>query len=388
MKQGQVYSEHDVCKIQKGDTSLSLQEQEIARRQESLGTPDMSPQKTRRPVPFGKNFAVGVGITVLIGIIATFLAPLPVLSIMGSLTVALLLGLVWRTAVGLPKVYAGGVRFSAQKLLRYGIILTGVRLNFALIASSGVQVLILDMLLIAFGVGIVPLIAQKLGLSKRLAFLIGVGQSICGASAVGAIAALFPDIDEDDVSLAVAICGLIGTIGVLFFTFGSHLLSLPGGVYGLLTGSTLHEIAQVVAAGAAAGPKAADLAMVVKLTRVMLLAPVAMIVALIIAVKTEKQTEQAERRHFNWKKVPVPWFVFGFLAVGVANSLGLFPKGIASIVLQASVFLLVVAMAAMGLMVDVAVIRKTGLRALGVAVLVFFMFVTVSSLIIWGMGKL
>jgi uncharacterized integral membrane protein (TIGR00698 family) len=366
---------------------LSLQEREIARRQESPETPDLSPQKTRRPVPSWKMFVVGVGITVLIGIIATFLAPLPVLSIMGSLTVALLLGLVWRTTLGLPKAYAGGVRFSAQKLLRYGIILTGVRLNFALIASSGVQVLILDTLLITFGVGIVPLIAQKLGLSKRLAFLIGVGQSICGASAVGAIAALFPDIDEDDVSLAVAICGLIGTVGVLLFTFGSHFLSLPGGVYGLLTGSTLHEIAQVVAAGAAAGPKAADLAMVVKLTRVMLLAPVAMIVALVIAVRTEKQTEQAERRHFNWKKVPMPWFVFGFLAVGVANSVGLFPKSIANLILQASVFLLVVAMAAMGLMVDVAVIRKTGLRALGVAMLVFLMFVTASSLIIWVMGK-
>jgi uncharacterized membrane protein YadS len=83
----------------------------------------------------------------------------------------------------------------------------------------------------------------------------------------------------------------------------------------------------------------------------------------------------------------MPWFVFGFLAVGIANSVGLFPKSVANLVLQASVFLLVMAMAAMGLMVDVKVIRKTGLRALGVAVLVFVMFVAVSSLIIWGMGK-
>jgi uncharacterized integral membrane protein (TIGR00698 family) len=391
MEQAQVYSRHDVYGVvrhKKGEASLSLQEQRRVQTQESLETVDVNPQKNRRPFSSWKSFAVGVGITVLIGIIATFLAPLPILSVMGSLTVALLLGLTWRTALGLPEAYTGGVRFSAQKLLRYGIILTGVRLNFALVASSGVQVLILDALLIAFGVGIVPLIAQKLGLSKRLAFLIGVGQSICGASAVGAIAALFPDIDEDDVSLAVAICGLIGTIGVLFFTFGSHLLSLPGGVYGLLTGSTLHEIAQVVAAGAAAGPKAADLAMVVKLTRVMLLAPVAMIVALVIAVKTEKQSEQAERRHFSWKKVPMPWFVFGFLLVGIANSMGLFPKGIANFILQASVFLLVMAMAAMGLMVDVKIIRRTGLRALGVAVLIFLLFVAISSLIIWGMGKL
>ncbi|GAC1427888.1 MAG: putative sulfate exporter family transporter [Ktedonobacteraceae bacterium] len=345
-------------------------------------------ERDEKPTPpTRKTFAIGLAITVLIGIVATVLAPLPGLAIMGSLTVALLLGLAWRSIMGLPTVYAGGVKFSAQKLLRYGIILTGVRLNFALIVASGVKVLLLDALLIAFGVGVVPLLAHKLGLSKRLAFLIGVGQSICGASAVGAMAALFPDMDEDDVSLAVAVCGLIGTVGVLVFTFGAHLLTLPSGWYGLLTGSTLHEIAQVVAAGAARGPQEADLAMVVKLTRVMLLAPVALLVAFITTLRAERRSEQSDRRNFNWKKIPMPWFVFGFLAVGAANSLGLFPKSLANIILQASVFLLVVAMAAMGLMVDLAVIRKTGLKALGVATLVFAMFVGMSGLLISLLGK-
>ncbi len=335
-----------------------------------------------------KTFGIGLGLTVFIGVVATLLAPLPGLAVMGSLTVALLLGLAWRSILGLPKTYVSGVRFSAQKLLRYGIILTGVRLNFALIVSSGVQVLLLDALLIAFGVGVLPLVMHRLGLPKRLAFLIGVGQSICGASAVGAMAALFPDVDEDDVSLAVAICGLVGTVGVLLFTFGAHLLPISSNLYGLLTGSTLHEIAQVVAAGPAGGPKAADLAMVVKLTRVMLLAPVALIVAFVLALRAEQQAEPGVKRSFSWKKVPMPWFVFGFLAVGAANSLGLFPKGIANIILQISVFLLVVAMAAMGLMVDLTVIRKTGLRALGVALLVFFLFVAVSLIVTAIVGRI
>ena len=359
---------------------MRLQEDETEQERDLEGKRPLDPQKPAPPTR--KTFMIGLAITVVIGIVATFLAPLPGLAIMGSLTVALLLGLAWRTVVGLPKAYAGGVRFSAQKILRYGIILTGVRLNFALIVASGVKVLLLDVLLITFGVGVVPLLAQKLGLSKRLAFLIGVGQSICGASAVGAMAALFPDMDEDEVSLAVAVCGLIGTVGVLFFTFGSRLIALPGGWYGLLTGSTLHEIAQVVAAGAAGGAKAADLAMVVKLTRVMLLAPVALLVAFILSLRAEKRSEQREHRGLNWKKIPVPWFVFGFLAVGAANSLGLFPKSLANLILQASVFLLVVAMAAMGLMVDLAVIRKTGLKALGVATLVFVLFVGMSALIL------
>jgi len=255
-----------------------------------------------------------------------------------------------------------------------------VRLNFALIAASGIKVLLIDSVLIAFGVTMIPFLLRKMGLSRRLAFLIGVGQSICGASAVGAMAALFPDVDEDDVSLAVAICGLIGTVGVLLFTFSSHVFALSSNWYGLLTGSTLHEIAQVVAAGAAGGSKAADLATVVKLTRVMLLAPVALIVAFVVTLRAEKRATAYQR--FDWKKVPMPWFVFGFLVVGGLNSLGVFPKSLASLILQASVFLLVVAMAAMGLMVDLRVIRKTGLKALGAALLMFVLFVGISTLLI------
>lgn len=360
-----------------------LQERETLPVRETV---PLSPTKSTKPRRV--NFFLGLSIPVGLGIVATMLAPLPILAIMGSLTVALLLGLVWRSTIGLPKVCTEGVRFSAQKLLRYGIVLTGVRLNFALIAGSGIKILLIDLVMITFGVGIAPILLRKLGLSHRLAFLIGVGQSICGASAVGAMAALFADGDEDEVSLAVAICGLIGTIGVLLFTFSTHLLALPSTIYGLLTGSTLHEIAQVVAAGPAGGAKAADLAMVVKLTRVMLLAPVALLVAFIVTLRAEKQKEQTEHRHFSWKQVPIPWFVFGFLLVGALNSLGLFPGSLANVLLQASVFLLVVAMAAMGLMVDLKVIRKTGLKALGAAALLFLLFVTISSLLIYITGRL
>jgi uncharacterized integral membrane protein (TIGR00698 family) len=339
-------------------------------------------QKPAEQVATVRTFGLGLGLTILIGTIAMLLAPLPVFSIIGSFTVALLLGLVWRSVIGLPTTHVAGVKFSAQKLLRYGIILTGIRLNFTLIISSGVKVLILDTLVVLFGLLAIPWLAHKLGLSKRLAFLLGVGQSICGASAIGVIGALLPYGEEEDISLAIAICGLVGTVGVLLFTFGSHLLPLPRGFYGLLVGSTLHEIAQVVAAGTANGTTVADLAMVVKLTRVLLLAPTSLIVTLILSVRREYPTEYMEHRRFDWNKVPLPWFVFGFLAVGAGNSLGLLPQSIASFILQASISLMVVAMAAMGLMVDLSVIRKTGLKALGVAMFLFIVFAAVSSLLI------
>jgi uncharacterized integral membrane protein (TIGR00698 family) len=140
----------------------------------------------------------------------------------------------------------------------------------------------------------------------------------------------------------------------------------------------LHEIAQVVAAGPAAGAHAADLAMVTKLTRVLLLAPVTLLLSFVLTMRRRQQGQFS----FDWKRVPIPWFVFGFLAVGAANSFGLFPKEITNLLLQGSVFALVIAIAAMGLMIDLSVIRQRGSRVLGVSMLLFVATVTVSSVLL------
>jgi len=128
--------------------------------------------------------------------------------------------------------------------------------------------------------------------------------------------------------------------------------------------------------------------MVVKLTRVMLLAPVAIGLAFIFTWRASQKagsTGQAQKA-FNWKKLPVPWFVFGFLLVGAITSLGWLSKDVAALVLQLSIFLMVMAMAAMGLMVDLQVIRKTGLKAMGVASLGFICFTALSLLLVLTLG--
>jgi uncharacterized integral membrane protein (TIGR00698 family) len=292
----------------------------------------------------------------------------------------LLLGIGWRTVVGLPKTYLHGVQFSAKKLLRFGIILTGVRLNFSLLISSGLSILVLDSLLIVFGLVFIPWLARRLGLSPNLALLLGIGQSICGASAVGATASLLPNSSEDDVSLAVAICGLLGTLGVLFYIVSENILHLSGRFYGLWSGSTLHEIAQVVAAGPAGGVSAIDLAMVVKLTRVLLLVPVVLLLTFIFS-RRSKSASKHERLVAS--KLPFPWFIVGFVLIGLLNSTGWFNKDFGNVVLQISIFMLVMSMAAMGLLVDLQVIRRTGLKAIGVAALVFAIFISISALLIF-----
>lgn len=334
-----------------------------------------------------RAFWIGLALTAFLGVGAMLLAPLPGLTVLGSLTIAMLLGITWRSLVGVPVVYRGGVQFSARKLLRYGIILTGVRLNFGLVASSGLPILLLDVALITCGLLFIPWLAVKMGVKRGLALLIGVGQSICGASAVGAIAPLSKDIDDDDVSLAVAICGVLGTLGVLILALGATLFGWQGAFFGLFGGSTLHEIAQVVAAAPAGGPLATDLAMVVKLTRVMLLAPVALILAMILARQAAGMAgERAAKPALNLKNLPIPWFVLGFVLVGALNSTGWLSKDLTNLVLQVSIFLMVMAMSAMGLLVDLAVIRQRGLRALGAAALAFAGFSALSYGLILAFG--
>ncbi len=326
-----------------------------------------------------RPFINGVGLTAFLGMAAMLVARLPGLSLMGSLTVALLLGMGWRSAFGLPVTETRGIQFSAKSLLRYGIILTGVRLNFGLIAASGIEVLSLSLILITFGIIFIPWLGRRLGLSRNLSLMLGVGQAICGASAISAVAAVTPGVKDEEVSLSVAICGLLGTLGVILLNLSSVFLGWNGHFYGLLSGSTLHEVAQVLAAGPAGGPIADELSMVVKLTRVTLLAPVVCLFAFLFTVG---RTATPSSGGFPWKTLPIPWFVIGFLAVGALNSTGLLPAELARVALQISIFLMVMAMAAMGLMVDMAIIRKTGLKALGVAGAAFFVFLATSFLLI------
>lgn len=132
----------------------------------------------------------------------------------------------------------------------------------------------------------------------------------------------------------------------------------------------------MVAAGPAGGPGAADIAMLTKLTRVVLLAPV--VATFFFSWRASRQAGVSNS--LNLKKIPLPWFVLGFLVVGMINSLGFFSKDIAAFLVQASTFLMV---AAMGLMVDFAVLRRRGLRALGVSLLLLTLFIALSSIVIF-----
>jgi len=237
----------------------------------------------------------------------------------------------------------------------------GARLDFALVAKVGPRVLLLDALLICAGLVGIAWLARLLAVPPRLATLLAVGTSICGASAVVAAGSV-TGADEDEVTLAVALCGILGTVGVLFYVLVGPHLPLTVTQLAILCGSTLHEVAQVIAAAFTWGSASGDLGTLVKLARVVLLAPALLVLGFV--------TEGRGVR-YSLKHPPVPWFVLGFLALGILGSLGGLPGASRAALSTASIFLMTCAMAAMGLHTQVAMLRRAGLRVLYAGFLAF-----------------
>jgi uncharacterized integral membrane protein (TIGR00698 family) len=312
--------------------------------------------------------AKGVALAVALAGAGYALATLPVLKVIGTLCVALLVGIAWRTAFGVPEGAGGGVKFAAKTLLRLGIVLMGARLNYGLIATAGPAVLALDLAVVVLGIAGLALLAARAGLPRDLGILMAVGTGICGASAVVAASTVIKA-KEEDTTLGVALMGLLGTLGVFLYVLVGPFLGLSPRGLGVLTGSTLHEVAQVVAAAFTWGTESGDMATMVKLTRVVLLAP-----ALLVVGWAHRRTTAGEagRVRYTWKEPPIPWFVVGFLAVGGVNTLGWLPDAVQGGLVQASIFLMAIAMAAMGLNTDLAMIRRTGWKAIAVGLAGFF----------------
>ncbi|KGR86778.1 YeiH family protein [Lysinibacillus odysseyi] len=301
-------------------------------------------------------FMKGLGITLLIAGAARYLAGFPFLSIMGQLVIAIMIGMIWRSLFGLQEKLQSGVSFSSKKLLRVGIILLGMRLNLADIYHAGTSVFLIAVINIIFALLVVYGLTRLFGVEKRLGILTACGTAICGAAAVVAIA---PQIKakEEETAVGAATVALLGTIFTLVYTGLYSFLNLSEKGYGVFAGGTLHEIAHVIAAAAAGGDTAVDIAVIVKLTRVALLVPVALIIGWLVRRKEEEKGEKKLSLSI------VPWFILGFIAMSGFNTLGIVSETIANGIVNIAYLLIGMAMAGLGLGIEIRTFRKLGMKA-------------------------
>ena len=305
----------------------------------------------------------GLTLTGGIALFAFALRQIPGVGMFSPMILATVTGMLFHNLIGTPALCRPGVVFSLKKLLRLGIILLGFQLALSqVIAVGAVGVAIILSGLVATFV-FTKALGRVMGVDPKLAELIGAGTSICGASAVIATNTVTEGSDAD-VAYAVACVTVFGSIAMLTYPLLPALLHLSPRQFGLWSGASIHEIAQVVAAAFQDGQVAGQFGTVAKLTRVMMLAPLVIGLGLIAARKARGgATGEAKER----KAPPMPWFVLGFIAVMLLNSaITVQPAEKAQIVLLTN-FLLSMALAAMGLETDFAKLKREGLKPLALA---------------------
>lgn len=301
-----------------------------------------------------KNQLSGLILCSLIALVAMTLAPfLP----LNALMVALLLGMALSALWQVPTTWRPGVIFSMKKVLRLAIILLGLRLSVAEVQQLGWSSVGLILLCVISTFGVTLLLGRWLKLSTPGSVLMASGISICGASAILAADAIV-EAEESETVYAVATITLLGTVAMLSYPLLQNLLHLSELHYGLWVGSSVHEVAQVVAAGFAQGETTGELATITKLTRVLLLVPIMFALALYQRQKT---------RHQQSLQVPIPWFVFGFLGVMLIHPF--LPTVLTQPLGLLGQFTLTLSMAALGLETRLDKLRAAGLRPLYLGVL-------------------
>jgi uncharacterized integral membrane protein (TIGR00698 family) len=296
---------------------------------------------------------------------------LPGLDSFSPMSIAIVLGMALHNSIGTPRRAHAGVVFSLRRLLRLAIILLGLQLTAQQVAEVG-----------AAGMGIIgatllatfaatKALGRLFGVDRGLAELIAAGTSVCGASAVVATNAVTRAPDED-VAYAVASVTVFGSLSMVLYPALPGLLHLDPQHYGLWSGASIHEIAQVVAAAFQDGREAGAFGTIAKLSRVMLLAPLVLGLG-VIAARRGGGGDGGQAR------APLPWFVFGFIALIGLNSLHLVPVAAKQMLVPATTVLLTVALAAMGLETDIRKLRARGLRPLALAA-ASWIFIAVFSL--------
>jgi len=313
-----------------------------------------------------------------------------------ALTMAIVLGMLVGNTL-YPRFAAtsgAGVAFSKGNLLRLGIVLYGLRLTISDIGQVGVAGVVIDLLMIVSTFSLACWAGMRwLGMDRTTVMLIGTGSSICGAAAVMGAEPVVRARSEQ-VVVAVATVVVFGTLAMflypLLFDLNQHWQFIPGGAndFGVYTGSTVHEVAQVVAAARSVGPEAADSAVIAKMVRVMMLAPFLIVLSAWLVrdgARREARSAAGGMPHADARKdkakLAVPWFAFGFVAVVLFNSLQLLPTQATAVITDIDTVLLAMAMAALGLSTHFSSIRKAGFKPLVLAGILFSWLVVGGAMI-------
>lgn len=317
----------------------------------------------------------GILLVAFFAIIATFIAQIPHIKTLAisPLVIGIVLGIIFANTLRnkIPQSWLSGVLFSAKTLLRIAIVFYGFRITFQQIASVGTEGLVLSTLMLSSTMIIGIVVGIKLlKLDRDTAILVASGSAVCGAAAVLATEEVLKS-EPHKTAIAVGTVVLFGTISMFLYPilYRSGVLGMDFTQFGLFVGSSVHEVAQVVAAGGAIDTVSSDTAIIVKMIRVMMIAPMLLILGLFLSRLGNHSSKGA-------KKLVIPWFAILFIVVAGFNSLHLLPTNLITTINHIDTFMLSMAMTALGMETHLAKFKQAGLKPV---ILAFILFIWLLS---------
>ncbi|MBV8790666.1 MAG: putative sulfate exporter family transporter [Pseudolabrys sp.] len=278
-----------------------------------------------------------------------------------ALVLAILLGVAVRTAWMPRPGFIPGIAFSGKFLLECAVVMLGASVSIATVLALGPLLLIGIASAVAIALGVSFVIGRMIGLPLRTAILIACGNSICGNSAIAAVAPVI-GANSDDIAASISFTAVLGIIVVLTLPLLVPVLQLSLTQYGVLAGLTVYAVPQVLAATLPIGALSNQVGTIVKLVRVLMLGPVVLGLSLLARnLRTDLTGVRTNQSRPDWQEL-VPWFIRGFLVVLIVRSLGLIPRVALPPITHIAAALTTIAMAALGLGVDIRVVTKGGVR--------------------------
>jgi uncharacterized integral membrane protein (TIGR00698 family) len=331
-----------------------------------------SPQKR-------KGTLMGIGFIAIISILATLISQINAVSQLGisPLVMGIVIGIIFANTLHhtIPSSWESGITFSAKKILRFAIVFYGFRITFQEIGNVGLEGFLVSFIMLASTFILGTWIGTRFfKMEQDTSILTASGASVCGAAAVLATEPVVKA-QEHKTAIAVSMVVLFGTISMFLYpilhTMG--ILDMTAKEFGIYVGGTIHEVAQVVAVPASVpglDQEAADTAVIVKMTRVIMIAPMLIVLGIWLSYQAQKSGSESTK-----VKLVIPWFAVYFILVAGFNSLNIVPTNIVNIINETDTFLLTMAMTALGIGTRFAKFKGLGLAPIYTALSMFIWLV-------------
>ena len=329
-------------------------------------------------------FILGVLICMAIAAVSVFLEGVIPGDVLGASIIALFLGTIINSFFH-PDWIKPSLKFTSKRILKVAIILLGASLSVGTIMSVGKMTffVIIFTFLMCFGGGY--FVRKLFGLNWKLGNLISAGTGICGGSAVAAIAPVI-DAEDKDIAFAMSSTFLFDMVMVAIYPIMGKLLGMGDMGYGIWAGTSVNDTASVVASGYAFSELAGDFATMVKLTRTLAIIPTVLVFAYIgTRIKQKEMQQTGDGKKVNIFKI-IPWFIGGFLLLAAVNSFGYIPVEVSGVIKSLSKFLMVTALAAIGLNTSIVDFKKAGLSPMFYGITIDTLVTLTALLVIWCMG--